>query len=61
MFPLGPKDQCEVLDLIEGYGMSEAQATKFFKKDTTITIGMSGSTRFVSNGSMIIGTRFVGD
>lgn len=48
-------------NLIEGYGLSEAQATAFFKKDTIITIGMSGSTRFVSNGSMIIGTRFVGD
>ena len=47
--------------LIEGYGLSEAQATKFFKKDTTITIGMTGNTRHVSNGSMIIGTRFVGD
>lgn len=48
-------------NLMEGYGLSEAQATKFFKKDTTITIGMIGSTRFVANGSMIIGTRFVGD
>ncbi len=48
-------------NLIEGYGLSEAQATKFFKKDTTITIGMTGNTRHVSNGSMIIGTRFVGD
>ena len=48
-------------NLIEGYGLSEAQATKFFNKDTTITLGMIGSTRHVSNGSMIIGTRFVGD
>ncbi len=47
--------------LMDGYGLSEAQATKFFKKDTKITIGMIGSTRFVSDGSMIIGTRFVGD
>ena len=47
--------------LIENYGLSDVQATKFFKKDTTITIGMIGSTRHVSNGSMIIGTRFVGD
>jgi hypothetical protein len=47
--------------LIDSYGLSEAQATKFFKKDTIINIGMTGSTRFVANGSMIIGTRFVGD
>jgi hypothetical protein len=47
--------------LMESYGLSDAQATKFFKKDTKITIGMIGSTRHVSDGSMIIGTRFVGD
>lgn len=47
--------------LIESYGLSEAQATKFFKKDTIITIGITGSTRHVTDGSVIIGTRFVGD
>jgi hypothetical protein len=47
--------------LMESYGLSEAQATKFFKKDTIITIGITGSSRFVSDGSVIIGTRFVGD
>jgi hypothetical protein len=47
--------------LMETYGLSEAQATKFFKKDMAITIGIRGSSRFVSDGSVIIGTRFVGD
>ncbi len=47
--------------LIEGYGLSEAQATQFFQKDTIITIGLVGSTRRVSDASVIIGTRFVGD
>ncbi len=47
--------------LIEGYGLTEAQATQFFKKDTIITIGLVGSTRHVSDASVIIGTRFVGD
>lgn len=47
--------------LIEGYGLSEAQATTFFQKDTIITIGLQGSTRHVSDASVIVGTRFVGD
>lgn len=47
--------------LIETYGLSEAQAKDFFKKDTIITMGIRGSSRFVSDGSVIIGTRFVGD
>ncbi|MEO8002289.1 MAG: hypothetical protein ABI644_10475 [Arenimonas sp.] len=47
--------------LMESYGLSDAQATKFFKKDTIITMGLSGSSRRVSDGSVIIGTRFVGD
>jgi len=47
--------------LIENYGLTDAQATKFFKKDTIITLGIVGSTRHVSDGSVIIGTRFVGD
>lgn len=47
--------------LIEGYGLSEAQATQFFQKDTIITIGLAGSTRHVSDASIIVGTRFVGD
>jgi hypothetical protein len=47
--------------LIESYGLSEAQATQFFKKDTVITMGIRGNTRYVSDASVIIGTRFVGD
>lgn len=47
--------------LMETYGLTEDQATKFFKKDTTITLGLTGSTRFVTDASMIVGTRFVGD
>ncbi|MGH8106792.1 MAG: hypothetical protein ACREO2_10765, partial [Arenimonas sp.] len=47
--------------LIESYGLTEAQATAFFTKDTIITIGLAGSTRHVTDGSIIIGTRFVGD
>ncbi len=47
--------------LIETYGLSENQAKEFFKKDTGITIGIRGSSRFVSDGSVIIGTRFVAD
>jgi hypothetical protein len=47
--------------LMENYGLSETQAKNFFKKDSIITMGLRGSTRFVSDGSIIIGTRFVGD
>lgn len=48
-------------NLVEAYGLTEAQATAFFTKDTVITVGLVGNTRFVSNGSMIAGTRFFGD
>jgi hypothetical protein len=47
--------------LIETYGLTETQAKNFFKNDSVITLGVSGSTRYVTNGSLIIGTRFVGD
>jgi len=47
--------------LVETYGLTDAQATAFFTKDTIITIGLVGSTRHVTDGSVIIGTRFVGD
>lgn len=48
-------------NLMEGYGLTEAQATAFFTKDTVITVGLVGNTRFVSNGTVIVGTRFFGD
>lgn len=48
-------------NLVEGYGLTEAQATAFFAKDTVITVGLIGNTRFVDSGSVIVGTRFFGD
>jgi len=47
--------------LIEGYGLTAAQAANFFKNDTAVTMGLSGSTRGVQSASVFISTRFVGD
>jgi hypothetical protein len=47
--------------MLRGFGLSDAQVTEFFKKDTTITMNMTGQARFVEFASIIYGVRFVGD
>lgn len=48
-------------NLIAAYGLSEAQATRFFRRETTIRVGLRGQARLVENANINIGTRFVGD
>lgn len=47
--------------LVGNYGLSEAQARRFFNRQTTIRLGLSGQARLVENASLNLGTRFVGD
>jgi len=47
--------------LKEAYGLTDAQATKFFKNDTIITMNLQGTANMVDFASIIYGTRFVGD
>lgn len=48
-------------NLIEGFGLTEAQATNFFKNDTIITLNLQIQTRLVDFAGINYGTRFVGD
>jgi hypothetical protein len=47
--------------MLRGFGLSDAQVAEFFKKDTTITMGMTGQAKLVEFASIIYGVRFVGD
>lgn len=43
------------------YGLTEAQATQFFRRPVTITLGIRGNARLVEEANINIGTRFSGD
>lgn len=47
--------------LMQTYGLSQAQANKFFNKPTTVRLNVSGSTRFVDYAAFLFGLRIVGD
>jgi len=47
--------------LMETFGLTDAQATKFFTKDTIITMGVSGSAQGVVFSSLINNVRWMGD
>jgi hypothetical protein len=47
--------------MLRGFGLSEAQVTEFFKKDTVITMDITGQARLVEFANIIYGVRFVGD
>lgn len=47
--------------LIEGYGLTEAQAKEFFKRPTTIRLNVSGQAQNIGFASMVFGLRVVGD
>ena len=48
-------------NLIEGYGLSDAQVTQFFKKPMTIRFGLRGSAQLVDFANIIYGLRIMGD
>lgn len=47
--------------LMEGYGLSERQATAFFANPTTLQLGVDVATQHVSNASVILSVRWLGD
>lgn len=47
--------------LIDNYGLTEAQATEFFKQPTTVSLNVTGNARFVQFAGMTFGLRIVGD
>lgn len=47
--------------LVSQYGLTEAQAKRFFRKPITITLGISGQARMVNGASINFGTRITGD
>jgi hypothetical protein len=46
---------------LKAAGLSDAQATNFFKKDTIVTMGISGNARGVVFASIINNVRWMGD
>lgn len=46
---------------LKSYGLSDKQVSKFFSKDTTITMNITGQASGVVFSSLIVGTRWVGD
>jgi hypothetical protein len=47
--------------LVDTYGLTEAQANRFFRRPITISLGIRGQSRLVDGATINIGTRFVGD
>jgi hypothetical protein len=47
--------------MLRGFGLTDAQVTEFFKKDTVITMDIQGQAKLVEFASIIYGVRFVGD
>lgn len=47
--------------LIDNYGLTEAQARKFFNKPTTIRLNVTGAAQNVTFASMVFGLRVMGD
>ena len=47
--------------LMETYGLTEAKANEFFKKDTLVTMGISGQAQGVISSSLINNVRWLGD
>ncbi|HEY0661833.1 MAG TPA: hypothetical protein VGD21_11015 [Lysobacter sp.] len=47
--------------LVGTYGLTEAQATEFFKQPTTVRMNISGSAQYVQGASLYFGFRIIGD
>jgi hypothetical protein len=47
--------------LINGYGLSDSQADKFFQVDTEVSMAIQGNAKMVGYSVINIGTRLVGD
>lgn len=47
--------------LIDQFGLTEAQATQFFRKPTTVSLDVQGNTQHVRFASLVFGLRIIGD
>jgi hypothetical protein len=47
--------------LINGYGLSDSEADKFFQVDTEVSMAIQGNAQMVGSSVINIGTRLVGD
>jgi hypothetical protein len=47
--------------LVDQWGLTPAQARRFFRRPVTIVMGLNGNARLVDGASINFGTRFVGD
>ena len=47
--------------LVDTFGLTDAQATRFFKEQTTVRMNLSGSAQYVQDATLIYGLRIVGD
>jgi hypothetical protein len=47
--------------LVETYGLTDAQAKEFFKKPTVVRMNIAGTSRYISDAALIFGFRIVGD
>lgn len=48
-------------NLVEGLGLTDAQARNFFRSDMTLRFGLRGTAQLVTNASLIYGLRVMGD
>jgi len=47
--------------LMDGYGLSAAQADAFYRSPVTIRLNLAGTVSLVESASLIYGVRFIGD
>lgn len=47
--------------LVQNYGLTESQASEFFRRDTVVRLNVRGSARYVQAASLNFGLRIVGD
>jgi hypothetical protein len=48
-------------NLVEGYGLTDAQARNFFRSEMTLRFGLRGSASLVAGANVIYGLRVMGD
>lgn len=47
--------------LVDTYGLSDAQATAFFQRETMVRMNLSGAVNHVTDASFVFGLRIIGD
>lgn len=47
--------------LVDNFGLTPAQVDEFFKQPTTVHLNVRGSSQYVTNASLVLGLRIIGD